>query len=146
TFRLAKAVGPSGKVYAVDIDEQMNDLIAERAKTEGVANVEVMLAEPNDPNLPTTGVDLIFTVNTYHHIEDRMAYFANLEKYLQPNGRVAIIDFDRRSWFQGLWSHYTPAEFIRREMEQAGYMLQRDLSFLDRQSFQIFAPKAPAKG
>jgi hypothetical protein len=39
-----------------------------------------------------------------------------------------------------MWKHYTPAEFIKREMEQAGYGLQRESTFLDRQSFLIFAP------
>jgi hypothetical protein len=44
-----------------------------------------------------------------------------------------------------LWQHYTPGEFIKREMEQAGYSLQREFDFLDRQSFLIFAPKPPAE-
>jgi arsenite methyltransferase len=145
TFRLAEAVGPGGKVYAVDIDQAMNDLVREEAKKRGTGNVEVILAGPDDPKLPPAGVDLIFTVNTFHHIENRIAYFTQLRKYLRPNGRVAIIDFDRRAWFQGLWSHYTPAEFIRREMEQAGYGLQRDFNFLDRQSFQVFTAKAAAR-
>jgi ubiquinone/menaquinone biosynthesis C-methylase UbiE len=141
TFRLAEAVGPSGKVYAVDIDRDMVDLIAERATKEGRSNVEVILARPEDPSLPKAGVDLIFTSNTYHHIEDRVAYFANLRKYLRRNGRVAIIEFDRRGWLEGLLRHYTPSEFIKREMEQAGYTLQQEFDFLNRQSFLIFVPK-----
>lgn len=145
TFRLANAVGPSGKVYAVDIDEEMNEIITKRADKLGATNIQVILAQRNDPKLPTTGVDLVLTVNTYHHIDDRIAYFANLRKYLRPNGRVAVIDFDRRTWFEGLWNHYTPAEFIKREMEQAVYTLQRELNFLDRQSFLIFTPKAAAQ-
>jgi arsenite methyltransferase len=142
TFRLAQAVGPTGKVYAVDIDKQMNDLVIQRAQKEGAGNVEVVLAKPNDADLPASGVDLIFTVNTYHHIDDRIAYFTALKRSLRSGGRVAIIDFDRRAWLEGLFSHYTPAEFIRREMEQAGYTLKRDLNFLDRQSFLIFVPAA----
>jgi len=141
TFRLAEAVGPSGKVYAVDIDRDMVDLIAERATKEERSNVEVILARPEDPSLPKAGVDLIFTSNTYHHIEDRVAYFANLRKYLRRNGRVAIIEFDRRGWLEGLLRHYTPSEFIKREMEQAGYTLQQEFDFLNRQSFLIFVPK-----
>lgn len=86
----------------------------------------------------------MLTVNTYHHFENRVAYFAKLRNYLRPGGRIAIIDFDRRAWFEGMWQHYTPAEFIKREMEQAGYGLQRELDFLDRQSFLIFAPNPPA--
>ena len=145
TFSLSKAVGPDGKVYAVDIDEEMNDLIAQRAKQEGVGNVEVILAKPDDPLLPSPGVDLIFTSNTYHHIENRVNYLTNLRKYLRPNGRIAIIEFDRRGWLAGIFTHYTPSEFIKREMEQAGYSLQNEFNFLDRQSFLIFASKQPAQ-
>jgi arsenite methyltransferase len=142
TFRLAEAVGPGGRVYAVDIDRDMVDLIAKRIKQETLSNIEPVLAKSDDPLLPKTGVDLIFTSNTYHHIDKRIAYFANLRKYLRPGGRIAIIDFDRRSWFVGLFRHYTPTEFIKPEMEQAGYSLQQELGFLDRQSFLIFTVKS----
>jgi arsenite methyltransferase len=144
-FALAKAVGPEGKVYAVDVDPAMNDLVAERAKKERTANVEVILAKPDDPILPSAEVDLIFSSNTYHHIDNRISYLANVRKYLRPNGRIAVIEFDRRGWFQGMWKHYTPSEFIKREMEQAGYSLQQEFKFLDRQSFLIFAPNRPAE-
>jgi ubiquinone/menaquinone biosynthesis C-methylase UbiE len=141
TFRLAEAVGPAGKVYAVDIDPDMVDLIAKRAKQETAANIDPILAKPDDPLLPKAEVDLIFTSNTYHHIDNRIAYFSNLRKHLRPGGRIAIIDFDRRSWLMGLFRHYTPSEFIKPEMEQAGYSLQEELNFLDRQSFLIFTVK-----
>jgi ubiquinone/menaquinone biosynthesis C-methylase UbiE len=144
TFAFANAVGPEGKIYAVDVDEEMNNILAQRARKEGVGNIEVILAKPDDPSLPSTGIDLLFTSNTYHHIDNRVNYFANLRKYIRPNGRVAVIDFDRRGWFQRLWKHYTPSEFIKREMEQAGYKLQREFNFLDRQSFLVFESKPPA--
>jgi len=137
-FYLAKAAAPNGKVYAVDIDKGTNELIAERAKKDGVANVQTILAKPDDPLLPKSGVDLIFTSNTYHHFDNRIVYFNKLRRYLKPAGRVAIIDYDRRAWLEGLLRHYTPSEFIKREMEQAGYKLQQELTFLDRQSFLIF--------
>ncbi|HUF40676.1 MAG TPA: class I SAM-dependent methyltransferase [Verrucomicrobiae bacterium] len=140
TFRLAEAVGSGGKVYAVDIDRDMIRLIAERAKQDDVANVETILAKPDAPLLPPAGIDLILTVNTYHHIENRAAYFANLRDYLRPGGRVAIIDFDRRAWLVNLVGHATPVESIKRVMEQAGYALEREFDFLDRQSFSIFVP------
>jgi arsenite methyltransferase len=144
-FPLAKAVGPDGKVYAVDVDPAMNDLVAKRAKNERTVNVEVILAKPDDPILPPAGIDLIFSSNTYHHIDNRISYLANLRKYLRPNGRIAIIEFDRRGWLQGMWKHYTPSEFIKKEMEQAGYSLQHEFNFLDRQSFLIFEPNRPAE-
>ena len=73
----------------------MNDLVAQQAKKEGVGNIEVILAKADDPLLPSSGVDLIFTSNTYHHIDNRVSYLTNLRKYLRPNGRIAIIEFDR---------------------------------------------------
>lgn len=141
TFRLAQEVAPNGKVYAVDVDRDMVALIAERAKKDASSIVEAVLARPDDPALPAP-VDVVFTSNTYHHIDNRVAYFANLRKYLRPGGRVAIIDFDRRAWLEGLLRHYTPKEFIQREMEQAGYVLQASDDFLDRQSFLIFTEKS----
>ncbi|HMF47366.1 MAG TPA: methyltransferase domain-containing protein [Candidatus Saccharimonadales bacterium] len=142
TFKLAEAVGPTGKVYAIDIDQDMINLITKTAKERAAGNIEPVLAKPNDPMLPKTGADLIFTSNTYHHIDNRVAYFASLRRYLRPGGSVAIIDFDRRAWLEGLLRHYTPTEFIKREMEQAGYRLREEFDFLDRQSFLVFAPKS----
>jgi len=141
TFRLARAVTPSGKVYAVDIDKDMIDLVNKRLAEEPGKNVETILATATDPLLPEKGVDLIFSVNSYHHIADRVGYFANARKYLRPGGRIAIIDLDGRAWLEGLLGHYTPSETIKREMEQAGYTSQQQFDFLDRQSFLIFSLK-----
>ena len=122
TFRLADVVGPAGKVYAVDVDSEMTELIKSQAQKDAKSNIETILAKSDDPMLPVAGVDLVFTSNTYHHIDSRVAYFTNLRKYLRPGGKVAVIDFDRRAWIEGLLRHYTPSEFIKREMEQAGYV------------------------
>jgi ubiquinone/menaquinone biosynthesis C-methylase UbiE len=142
TFKLAEAAGPGGKVYAVDIDSDMISIIRETAKEKGIGNIEPILARSDDPLLPKSGIDLIFTSNTYHHIENRIAYFAKLRQTLRPGGRLAIIELDGRSWIEGVLSHSTPKETIRQEMEQAGYALERDFNFLDRQSFVLFTPKS----
>ena len=138
TFRLADTVGPTGKVYAVDIDQSNLDYIARRAKEQGYKNVEVVLAKPNDPALPNGGVDLIFTCNTYHHLTDRTEYFRSAMRYLRPQGRVAVIDLSGASWVHRLFGHWTPRETSRQEMETAGYTLTNDFDFLARQTFQVF--------
>ena len=142
TFRLAEATGATGKVYAVDVDSDMIGLVTKTAQEKTVSNIEAILAKPDNPLLPKAAVDLIFTSNTYHHIDNRVTYFSNLRQFLRPGGRVAILEYDRRGWLQGLLRHYTPSEFIQREMEQAGYSLQRSFDFLDRQSFLIFVPRS----
>ena len=142
TFRLSRAVGPTGKVYAVDVDKDMLEDLAERAKKDGYGNIEKILAKYDDPSLPESGVDLIFTSNVYHHIEARAKYFADAAKYLRPGGRVAVVDFDGRHWSATFVGHTTPVELIKKEMDEAGYRLEREFDFLDRQSFLVFSKKA----
>jgi ubiquinone/menaquinone biosynthesis C-methylase UbiE len=139
TFRLANAVGPSGKVFAVDVDRGMNDYLRERARAGGRMNIDVILAEPDDPRLPPASVDMIFAVNTYHFLENRTAYFARADKYLRPGGRVVIIDFNRRQWFDLFGSHYTSPDVIKSEMRGAGFELKQEFTFLPKQAFLVFS-------
>lgn len=90
--RLANVVKPGGWVYAVDIDKDLLDHIAESATEEGISNVQTVLGEYDDPNLPDN-VDLAFINDVLHHIEHRDVYLKNLAKYLNPGGRVALIEF-----------------------------------------------------
>jgi len=138
TFRLADAVGPTGKVYAVDIDKGNLEYIANQAAKRGYRNIETVHAKPDDPLLPERTVDLIFTCNTYHHLTDRTNYFQSAARYLRPDGRIAVIDLAGKSWIFRVLGHWTPKETSRREMEAAGYMLTNDFDFLTRQTFQVF--------
>ncbi|MFQ5992908.1 MAG: class I SAM-dependent methyltransferase [Nitrospiraceae bacterium] len=139
TFRLAEAVGSNGKVFAVDVDEAMNTLIAEQARKEGIGNIQVILAKPDDPLLQDGGIDLIFTCNTYHHLHDRISYFTKVGKFLRRNGRIAVIDFNGEGWWQQLEGHWTSSDAITREMKEAGYSLEREFQFLPKQVFLIFS-------
>jgi ubiquinone/menaquinone biosynthesis C-methylase UbiE len=140
TWRLADSVGESGKVYAVDVDSDMTSYIAEESRERGYANVQPILAEVDDPLLPEAGVDLIFTCNTYHHLEAREEYFRRASKYLRPGGRVAVVEPSGEGWLQRwLFPHFVEPEVIRAEMEAAGYQRVEVFDYLSRQSFQVFA-------
>ena len=136
TFRFSKAVGAAGKVYAVDVDRDLLEYIAARAHDEGLRNIEAVAARYDDPLLPEA-VDLIFTSDVYHHIQDRPRYFANAGKYLKPGGRVVVIDF-REKGFASMIGHATPAELVRKEMDEAGYRLEKQFDFLEKQNFLVF--------
>ena len=138
TFRLADAVGPEGRVYAIDVDPDMTTYLTERAAEEGYENVEVILAETDDPGLPDGEIDVLFTSNTYHHLEDREAYFAARLRDLKLGGHVAILEMNGVGWFARTFGHMTEKEDIVEEMRRAGYRLERDLDFVDRQHFLIF--------
>ena len=139
TFRLADAVGPGGRVYAVDVDDDMIEYLRDRVTAEGRANVEVVRAEPDDPRLPDRRIDLVFTCDTYHHLTQRSEYFAKLRTDLAPGARVAILDLNDRSWFGRLFGHQTPKQTIVDELTAAGYRLVADHEgVIDRQNFLIF--------
>lgn len=139
TFRLAEAVGDGGRVLAVDVDEAMNEALREDVETRGLSNIEVVSSDPDDASLDARSIDLVFSSNTYHHIDDRVAYFALLGEALSEGGRVALIDFVPEGFFQR--RHSTDVETIRTEMAEAGYTRIAGFDYLERQSFEIFARK-----
>ncbi len=136
TFRLAEAVGQSGKVYAVDIDRDALDVIAQHTREKEINNVEVVLPTENDPRLADRNIDLIFSCNTVHHLHNRIAYFQNLARSLRSGGRIPIIDYTP-TCFAWLFGHGTAKETIRKEMEAAGYRLIDDFGYLSKQHFQV---------
>ena len=94
---LARAVGPSGKVIAVDVEPDMVRWLGERAAREGLANVEAVLGAADDPKLAPRVVDRVLVVDTWHHVEDRRAYAKKLAAALAPGGAVVIVDFTKDS-------------------------------------------------
>jgi len=91
---LAKAVAPSGRVYAVDIQQDLLNYIDKRDNDENIPNVQTVLGQFDDPKLPTRNVDLAFINDVLHHIQHRAVYLKALGGYIQPNGRIAIIEMN----------------------------------------------------
>ncbi|MBI3697314.1 MAG: amidohydrolase family protein [Acidobacteria bacterium] len=139
TLRFAHMLGPRGKVLAVDIDPKLLEKVAQRAKEQKAANVETVLAAPNDPKLAAGSVDVIFICDVIHHIDQRPAYYKLLARALQPDGRLVIVDFHKRELPVGP----PPAMKIAREdliqeVETAGFHLAREHTFLPYQYFLVF--------
>ena len=138
TWRLAEAVGPTGTVYAVDVDDTALAILKAGIEARQAANVVPILGSATDPHLPRP-IDLVFSCDTYHHMTDRVAYFKSLAHSLKADGRVAILDFHPHGFFSGFLGHGTAAEDVRREMEAAGYRLIADFDVVESQHFQIFS-------
>lgn len=134
TFRLADAVGPTGLVYAVDPDPDMNFVIGRKAARTGVDNVVTVKAPTDGPGLPEA-VDLIVIVDALHHLPDAHAYVREVARYLRPGGRLAVIEPVPRKL---LFGHATDPDEIRSMVTSAGYTLLAEHEFLPRQSFQVF--------
>ena len=139
TVRLARAVGPSGKVYAVDIDPGMLQYIRQRAKKDHLKNIQTILAGAHDPKLAPASVDLIFICDTLHHISEREKYYPLLARALKPGGRLVDVDFHKRALPLGppVGMKISRKALIE-EVKPAGFHLVRDYEFLPYQYFVIF--------
>ena len=141
---LAAAVGSEGVVYAIEVEDDLVDSLTERIARDALANVIVVRGDYDDPLLPDHEVDLAITSNTFHHIEDRVAYFRRLTADLSSRGRVVHLE-DRHDvpipfrWFQSS-GHWSDPVAVREQMSEAGYHRVSEFEFLPIQSFQIFAP------
>lgn len=93
TLKMARAVAPSGRAIAVDIQQEMLDLLVARARDEGVTNVEIVLGDTSDPKLPPGTCDLILLVDVYHELDQPAAMLGHLRRALTPDGRIAILEF-----------------------------------------------------
>lgn len=127
-----------GKVYAVDISEGFLRQALEGAP----ANLETILAAPDDPRLPPASVDTIFFCNVLHHIGNRAAYYPKLDRALKPGGRIVILEFYKKKLPVGPPESMklSEAEVIA-ELEAAGFRKARSFGFLPYQYFFVFERK-----
>jgi len=143
SIRIARALMPRGRVYALDVEPDMVAYIAERAKRERLGNVIAVAAKPDDPRLPDK-VDVMFLVNVYHHIDSREQYFKKLRPALKTGGRLAVIDY-RMDAPEGPPRHTRIApERVKAELKSAGYTLAEEHGFLPRQYYLIFRASTPS--
>jgi SAM-dependent methyltransferase len=141
TFLLADAVGPTGRVYAVEVDARKVQKLRRQATARGYRNIVIVQATPDDPGLPDGSIDLIFLCNSYHHLANRVGYFRRLRDDLGEIGHVAIIDV-REGVLGGLLlpaRYRLPVAVVHAEMDGAGYRKVGNYDFLPAQSFELFA-------
>lgn len=130
---LSEAVGESGRVLAVDIEEAMLEYVEKLADEKGIENLETVRAEKTDSNLQEGAVDRILIVNTWHHIPDRGEYAEHLRKRLTDGGEVWIVDFQRDSPTGPPKKHRLAPEEIVEELEMGGLEAEVHPLELDRQ-------------
>ena len=140
--RLARALGPEGRVYAVDVEPRMLPILVARLRRGGLANVTPVLGLDDDPLLPARSCDLVLVVNTYHHFPGGPRYLRRLRRLLRPGGRLVNVDFDRRETPVGPPVERRVArETFLRHARQAGLRLSREVTFLPYQYCLILRPR-----
>ena len=93
SFKMARMVGATGKVLAVDIQPEMLDIIKARSKKDEINNVEPVLGEEADPKLKDNSVDMILMVDVYHEFAEPHAMTEKMVRALKPGGRLVFVEF-----------------------------------------------------
>lgn len=127
----AEAVGPTGRVYAVDISPRFIDFLRQRVQTEKLANVAVLLSAANSTSLPVGSVSHVFVCDTYHHFEQHHEMLASIHAALVPGGRFVIVDFERIPGVSSEWTlnHVRAGkETVRKEVEAAGFNFDTEIT------------------
>lgn len=144
TVRLARAVGPKGRVLAEDIIPATRDRLAIRVQRENLDNVSVRLGKPDDAMLPARSFDRILLVHMYHEVESPYALLWRLRDALKPGGQIVVVDADRPANRHGM-----PPALLSCELRAVGLRLVKFTPVTDGNSyfasFAVDKPK-PAPG
>lgn len=138
TTRLARAVGARGRVYAVDPEPAVLQVLVNRLN--GAQNVTPVLSRDDDPMLPPASCDLALFVNAYHHVADGPAFVRRLARCLKPGGRLAAIDWAYRDTPVGPpMRRRIPPDILVSVGRRAGLRPIARHEFLPYQYFLVFA-------
>ncbi len=129
----------AGKATGLDVEPSMVQYMHEDAEKRNLLNYEARIVKIDDPELGDNTTDIVFLCNTYHHIDNRIAYFSNVSKSLKTGGRLVIVDYYKKKLPHGPPpEHKLEKEIVIRELEEAGYHLLRTHDFLPYQYFLEF--------
>lgn len=137
TLKLAKKVGPTGKVYANDISDYALGKLKEKLKDEGIKNVQVIKGTTVDPLFPVGKMDMVFMSYVIHDMTRPLEFMKNLKPALKPGATVVLLEQDPDKHADAA-GHFFKKKKILRIMKKAGYTLDRIEDFLERDTIYIY--------
>lgn len=145
--RLARATGPSGKVYAEDIQPQMLDLLKKGSAKEEITNIIPLLGTETDPKLPAGGIDRILLVDVYHEFQKPEPMLAAIRASLAPGGTVTLVEYRLEGETAAHINvrHRMSVEQVLAEWSRAGFLLLNQIETLPSQHLFIFSGKRGAR-
>jgi ubiquinone/menaquinone biosynthesis C-methylase UbiE len=139
TERLARLVGPTGRVFATDIQQGMIDLLKRRLSSERIENVTVILSELSNPRLPANTIDLALMVDVYHELSSPQIVLEHIRTALKPDGRLVLVEYKGEDpAIPILRLHKMTVVQAKTEVEAEGFVLTTANSSLPRQHVLIF--------
>ena len=146
SLRMAKRVGPTGKVYSNDLQPEMLRRLRENAAKAGITNIETVQGEEADPKLPAGRMDLVLLVDVYHEFSKPREMIDKIRESLKPDGRLVLLEYRKEDPKVPIREEHkmTVAE-VKAELEPQGFVLSQVVETLPRQHILILTKAAAAK-
>ena len=142
TSRMSKRVGPTGRVYATDIQPGMIELLDRRVKAEGLSNVTTILGDMEDPRLPPRAIDLAIMVDVYHELQQPQLFLQRLKEAFKPGGRLVLLEFRKEDpKIPILEVHKMSVAEVKAELEAEGFVLDKVIDVLPWQHIIVLRVK-----
>ena len=145
SLRMARRVGPTGKVYANDLQPEMLQKLRAKSQSEKLSNVETVQGTEADPKLPPNTMDLVLLVDVYHEFSEPEAMLDKIRASLKPDGRLVLLEYRKEDPKVPIRpEHKMSVAEVKTEVEAEGYKLDRVIEKLPRQHIIVF--RKVAKG
>ena len=139
SLRMARRVGPEGKVYANDVQPEMLDKLRTNAAKAKLGNVETVLGSEADPKLPVNALDLVLLVDVYHEFSQPQEMLQHIRASLKTNGRLVLLEYRKEDPAVPIRpEHKMSVAEVKTEVEAEGYRLDKVIETLPRQHILIF--------
>lgn len=142
SIRIAKRIGPSGRVYANDIQPQMLQRLSGNAARQKVTNIETVLGTESNPKLPAGLLDLVVLVDVYHEFSRPQQMLDRIRESLKPNGRLVLLEFRKEDPSVPIRpEHKMSVSDVKAEVTPEGFVFEKTIETLPWQHI-IFFQKA----
>jgi ubiquinone/menaquinone biosynthesis C-methylase UbiE len=139
TLRMARRTGPTGKVYANDLQPEMLEKLRARSLREKLSNIETVLGAEADPKLPPNTMDLVLLVDVYHEFSQPQAMLDKIRESLKPDGRLVLLEYRKEDPKVPIRpEHKMSVVEVKTEVEAQGFKLDQVIEKLPRQHIIIF--------
>ena len=140
--RMARRVGPTGRVYATDIQQGMLDIITRRIAAERIDNMTTVLGGFDDPRLPARALDLAIMVDVYHELQAPQAFLQRLRESFKPDGRLVLLEYRKEDpRIPILEVHKMSVAEVKAELEAEGFVIDTVVETLPWQHIIILRMK-----
>jgi ubiquinone/menaquinone biosynthesis C-methylase UbiE len=139
TLRIARRVGPTGKVYGNDLQPEMIRRLRDNAAKAKLDNIETVLGDEADPKLPAGRMDIVLMVDVYHELSRPQAMLRNIRAALKPSGRLVLLEYRKEDPAVPIrLEHKMTVEEVKTEIEAEGFKLDQTVETLPRQHILFF--------